>query len=42
MLKERDAGRGKISFVNIATPEYDPEMNSGISYGKVHRMRDIR
>ena len=35
MLKRRDEGQDKISFVNIATPEYDPEDYEGITYGKV-------
>lgn len=34
MLKNRDKGQDKISFVNIATPEYDPEDYEGITYGK--------
>ena len=35
MLKRRDKGQNKIAFVNIATPEYEPEENGGISYGQV-------
>lgn len=39
-LKSRDAGSGKIDFVDIASPEYSPDMNAGLSFeqamGEIH------
>ncbi len=35
MLKRRDEGIGKINFVDIASPAYDPQENAGISYQQV-------
>ena len=35
MLQRRDAGKGKIDFVNIGAPDYDPAQNAGISYEQV-------
>ncbi len=35
MLRKRDAGVGKISFVDIASPEYRPGENAGISFEQV-------
>ena len=32
MLRRRDEGVGKIEFVDIASPEYDPVRNAGISF----------
>lgn len=31
-LKQKDAGRGKVLFINIADENYSPEENEGISY----------
>jgi predicted DCC family thiol-disulfide oxidoreductase YuxK len=31
-LRGRDAGRGKIDFVDIAAPSYTAEANYGITY----------
>lgn len=40
MLKRRDEGKGKIAFVDIASPAYDPRENAGISFesamGNIH------
>jgi predicted DCC family thiol-disulfide oxidoreductase YuxK len=40
MLKRRDAGKGKIAFVDIADPTYTPEANGDISFeqamGTIH------
>lgn len=38
MLRERDAGAGKIQFVDIAAPEYSPEENSGVTYSEVNHV----
>ncbi len=35
MLRDRDAGVGKISFVDISDPTYSPEDNAGISFEQV-------
>jgi hypothetical protein len=39
-LKSRDAGSGKIDFVDIADPSYSPERNAGLSFeqamGEIH------
>jgi hypothetical protein len=35
MLKRRDEGIGKILFVDIDAPDYDPAENAGISYEQV-------
>lgn len=32
MLKARDAANGRIDFVDIASPEYDPNSNMGLDY----------
>jgi hypothetical protein len=32
MLRRRDAGRGAIDFVDIASPSYDPAQNGGVSF----------
>ncbi len=32
MLRRRDAGVGKIRFVDINDPSYSPEANAGLSY----------
>lgn len=34
MLKKRDNGQDKISFVDIASPDYEPEEYGGVTYGK--------
>ncbi|KAI7836715.1 hypothetical protein COHA_009491 [Chlorella ohadii] len=34
MLMKRDQGKGRIAFVDVASPEYDPAQNSGISFEK--------
>ncbi|CAG9461833.1 unnamed protein product [Pedinophyceae sp. YPF-701] len=40
MLRNRDAGVGKIDFVDIASPDYSAEKNGGISFeeamGEIH------
>ena len=38
MLRRRDAGVGRIRFVDIADPSYVPEENAGISYEQVRRV----
>jgi len=39
-LKRRDAGRGLVSFVDIADPAYDPAANGGVDFetamGRIH------
>ncbi|HEY9640265.1 MAG TPA: DUF393 domain-containing protein [Coleofasciculaceae cyanobacterium] len=39
-LTRRDAGRGLVSFVDIAADDYDPEANGGIDFetamGRIH------
>ena len=35
-LRRRDSGKGRIDFVDIASPSYDPDYNAGISYEQVH------
>ena len=35
MLRKRDAGVGKISFVDIAAADYSAEDNAGITYETV-------
>ena len=32
MLRRRDDGVGKVEFVDIASPDYDPAANAGISF----------
>lgn len=34
-LKSRDAGKGRIDFVDIAAPSYSPADNAGITYEQV-------
>lgn len=40
MLRKRDAGTGKIKFVDIASDSYDPSENAGIDFeaamGRIH------
>ncbi len=31
---QQDQGKGRIAFVDVASPEYDPAQNSGISFEK--------
>ncbi|KAK9810504.1 hypothetical protein WJX72_011884 [[Myrmecia] bisecta] len=42
MLRRRDEGKGKIDFVDVASPDYDPADNAGISYkqamGTIHAL----
>jgi predicted DCC family thiol-disulfide oxidoreductase YuxK len=42
-LKQRDAGRGLVAFVDIAAPDYDPAANGGIDFetamGRIHAVR---
>lgn len=38
MLKRRDAGVGKISFVDIAAEDYSPKDNAGIDFEEVHSL----
>ena len=39
-LKQRDAGRGLVAFVDIASDDYTPEANAGIDFetamGRIH------
>ena len=35
MLKRRDKEAGKIDFVDISSPQYDPAANANISYKQV-------
>ena len=35
MLRRRDAQQGRIKFVDIASPDYSPSENAGISYEQV-------
>ncbi|MGV2830316.1 thiol-disulfide oxidoreductase DCC family protein [Myxosarcina sp. GI1(2024)] len=39
-LRQRDAGRGIVKFVDIAAPEYDLEANGGVDFatamGRIH------
>ncbi len=39
-LRKRDAGRGLVAFVDIASPDYSPEANGGIDFetamGRIH------
>lgn len=32
MLRRRDAGAGRIAFVDIASPDYSADANGGVSY----------
>lgn len=32
MLQRRDAGKGRIAFVDVAAPDYDPAQNADISF----------
>ena len=38
MLQRRDAGIGRIEFVDIASPDYDASANAGISFEQVSFM----
>ncbi len=38
MLRRRDAGIGRIEFVDIASPDYDASANAGISFEQVSFM----
>ena len=31
-LQKKDAGRGKVAFVDIAADDYNPEENAGIDF----------
>ena len=39
-LTEKDAGRGIVKFIDIASPDYDPQDNAGIDFatamGRIH------
>jgi len=39
-LQKKDAGRGKVAFVDIASDDYNPEENAGIDFetamGRIH------
>ena len=35
MLRRRDAEQGRIDFVDIASPDYSPHDNAGITYEQV-------
>lgn len=39
-LQKRDAGRGKVAFVDIAADDYNPEENGGVDFetamGRIH------
>lgn len=40
MLRQKDAGRGLVAFVDIASDDYDPAANGGVDYetamGRIH------
>lgn len=36
--RSRDADKGKIDFVDIASPSYNPDDNQGLSYQQVSQM----
>ena len=40
LLQKKDAGRGKVAFVDIAADDYNPEENAGIDFetamGRIH------
>ncbi|MEB3200052.1 MAG: DUF393 domain-containing protein [Synechococcaceae cyanobacterium] len=40
LLRSRDAGRGRLAFVDIDVPDYDPDAHAGITYrqamGRIH------
>ena len=40
MLRRKDEGQNFIDFLDIASPEYDPELNQGITFeqamGQIH------
>lgn len=38
MLRRRDAGVGRIAFVDVASPDYDASANAGISFEQVRFM----
>ena len=42
-LRQRDAGRGLVAFVDIAAPDYDPAAHGGVDYatamGRIHAVR---
>jgi predicted DCC family thiol-disulfide oxidoreductase YuxK len=44
MLRRRDGGRGRIRFVDIDAPNYDPASYANISYrdamGRIHGLRE--
>ncbi len=44
MLRRRDEGRGRIHFVDIDAPSYNPAAYAGISYrdamGRIHGLRE--
>ena len=35
LCRSRDSGKGKIDFVDIASPSYKPEENMGLTYEQV-------
>ena len=35
MLMRRDSEKGRIAFVDIASPDYDPKQNANISFEEV-------
>ena len=39
-LQDRDGGSGKIDFVDVASPDYTPERNAGLTFeqamGEIH------
>lgn len=37
MLMRRDEGKGRIAFVDIASPDYDPEQNGGVTFEQASR-----
>lgn len=41
MLKKRDNGQDKISFVDIASDDYEPEEYGGVTYGKVQSIQSF-
>ena len=40
MLQKRDKDNGKIDFVDISSPDYEPTNNANISYEQVRGWSD--
>ena len=43
-LRRRDQGRGRLAFVDVDDPAYDPDRHGGITYaeamGRMHALRN--